>query len=465
MDLLPLGDPDFAALMDQLGPFEPCPRLAVAVSGGADSLALTLLAAVWATARGGSVVALTVDHRLRPEAAAEAAQVGKWLAGWGIPQVVLVREGPRLTADLQAAARAARHALLESYCAEAGILHLLLAHHREDQAETLLLRLGRGSGVDGLAAMAPCRPTRWGQILRPLLEVSRARLRATLRARGQEWIEDPSNADPTYARVRLRQLAPLLAGEGLSPPRLAATAARLGRAREALERETAVAAVHATQLDPAGFARLNAAGFTALPEEIALRLLARLLAVIGGEPLPPRHESLQRLARQIGPGRGAATLAGCRLEGNGSTWVICREAARAAPPLPLPPGGEIWWDRRFRVRVAAEAPAGLSLGGLGPAPGRHFSETARRQGIPAPARATIPTLYDQRGVFAVPRLGYNLAGARAVLRGLEPAPALGLTTGGLSLVSPVSAPISRAISSACDPTPGGGDAKPGRTRP
>jgi len=466
MDDFPLGDPDFAALMMKIGPFEPCPRLAVAVSGGADSLALTLLADRWARHRGGRVIGLTVDHRLRPEAAAEAARVGGWLAARGIDHAVLVRTGPPPTADLQAVARAARHALLEEYCAQAGLLHLLLAHHREDQAETLLLRLGRGSGVDGLAAMAPRRPTRWGQILRPLLDVPRARLRATLVADGQDWIEDPSNADRAYARVRLRQLGPTLAAEGLSPARLAATAARLGRARAALDGDSAAAAARLTRLDSAGFARLEAEGFARLPEEIALRLLARLLAVVGGEPLPPRHPALRRLAASLCAGNGAATLAGCHLSGDGRAWLLCREPARMAAPAPLPPGGEVWWDRRVRARVAADAPPGLRLGGLGPAPGRILTEAARRHGIPAPARPTIPALYDQRGVFAVPRLGYNLAGARAVLRGLEPAPALGLTTTvGCSLVPPVSAPISRAMSSAYDPAPGGGGAKPGRTRP
>jgi tRNA(Ile)-lysidine synthase len=466
MDDAPLTDPDFAALMGRLGPFEPTPRLAVAVSGGADSLALTLLAEAWARARGGTVTALTVDHRLRPEAAAEAARVGAWLAGRGIAHRVLVRAGPRPAADLQAVARVARHCLLEDWCAAAGLLHLLLAHHREDQAETLLLRLGRGSGVDGLAAMAPCRPTRWGQVLRPLLDVPRARLRATLAARGQDWIEDPSNADPAYARVRLRGLAPLLAAEGMNSARLAATAARLGRARAALDGDTARAAAALTRLDPAGFARLDGAGFARLPDEIALRLLARLLAVIGGEPLPPRHPALLRLADTLRAGSGGATLAGCALTGGADfTWTLCREAARAEAPVPLPPGGAAWWDRRFRARAAADAPAGLLLGGLGPAPGRSLTEAARLLGIPATARATIPALHDQRGVFAVPRLGYNLAGARAVLRGLEPAPALALTTVGCSLVPAVSAPISRAMSSALPPAPGGGDAKPGRTRP
>jgi len=467
MDDWALSDRDFAALMHPLGPFEPQPRVAVAVSGGPDSLALTLLAAAWAAARGGRAVALTVDHRLRPDSAAEAAQVGHWLAARGIEHRILVRDGDRPTADLQARARAARHDLLGRSCAEAGILHLLLAHHREDQAETLLLRLGRGSGLDGLAAMARQRPTRWGQILRPLLDIPRARLRATLIERGQSWVEDPSNADPAYARVRLRRLAPTLAAEGLSPARLAATAARLGRARATVERGVAVAAAGGVVLHPAGFARLAAGAFATLSDEVALRLLARLLAVVGGEALPPRHHRLERLAAALAAKEGAAlTLAGCRIvPAPDGGWVFCREPARVAAPVALVPGREVAWDRRFLIRLGADAPAGLRLGALGPSPGRDLSERARGRAIPACARPTIPALFDQQGVFAVPHLVYNRTGAGEAPCRLEPAPALSLTGAGLRLVPFGSNPISWGMSSACDPASGVGRAKPGRTQP
>lgn len=468
MDDWALSDRDFAALMQPLGPFEPQPRVAVAVSGGPDSLALALLTADWAAALGGRAIALTVDHRLRADSAAEAAQVGRWLAARGIEHRILVRDGARPTADIQAQARAARHDLLGRVCAEAGILHLLLAHHREDQAETLLLRLGRGSGLDGLAAMASQRPTRWGRILRPLLGIPRARLRATLSERGQDWVEDPSNADPAYARVRLRQLGPTLAAEGLTPARLAATAARLGRARETVEQDVARAAVAFVALHPAGFARLEAEAFAALPDEVGLRLLARLLAVVGGEALPPRLERLERLARVLagGGGAGGLTLAGCKIvAAPGSGWVFCREPARAAAPVALVPGGAAEWDRRFLVRLGSDAPAGLRLGALGVSPGRDLSERARRLAIPACARATLPALYDQRGVCAVPHLVYNRTDAGETPCRLEPAPALSLTGAGLRLVPFGSNPISWGMSSACDPASGVGRAKPGRTQP
>ena len=142
----PVGDEEFAALLLPFAPFEPSPHLAIAVSGGADSMALALLADRWARMRGGRVTALTVDHGLRAEAAAEAAQVARWLAERGIAAMTLAGVAPLPRRDIQAQARALRYRLLEGWCAEAGVLHLLIAHHQEDQAETLLLRLGRGSG-------------------------------------------------------------------------------------------------------------------------------------------------------------------------------------------------------------------------------------------------------------------------------------------------------------------------------
>ena len=171
-------DAVFAKTMARFGPFEPKPRLAVAVSGGADSLALALLADRWARAQGGRITAVTVDHALRPEAAAEARQVGRWLKAakirhvtlrWTPPAPLKKLAGGTRPANLQSAARDARYQLLTGWCRDHAVLHLLLAHHRDDQAETLLLRLARGSGLDGLAAMAPLVERASLRLLRPLL--------------------------------------------------------------------------------------------------------------------------------------------------------------------------------------------------------------------------------------------------------------------------------------------------------
>ncbi|ARJ65110.1 tRNA lysidine(34) synthetase TilS [Magnetospirillum sp. ME-1] len=426
MSVLPLTSDDFSRLMAPLGPFESQPRLGVAVSGGADSLALALLADRWAKERGGDVLALTVDHGLRPESAAEAEWVGGWLAAQGIAQRILTWTGEKPRSDLQAAARAARYRLLGEACAEEGILHLLLAHHRDDQAETLLLRLGRGSGLDGLSAMAPERPTAWGRLLRPLLGTPRARLEATLREQGQDWISDPSNANPAFARVRLRRLAPVLAAEGLSAERLAATARSLARAQDAIDAMVAQAAARHVVLDPAGYARLNAAALSELPDEVGLRLLSRLLLCVGGEAHTPRLERLERLYDAVRSGlETARTLAGCRIVPQRGGVVICREPERVEGLLPLVAGALIRWDGRFEAVVAADAPPGLRLGALGLQGRRKVRELlgrTRPEPVPACACPTLPALYHELGILAVPHLGYNREEAARLLIGLRASP-------------------------------------------
>jgi tRNA(Ile)-lysidine synthase len=399
----------FAALMAPLGPFESRPFLTVAVSGGADSLALCLLADAWARERDGIVVGLTVDHGLRPEAAAEAARVGGWLAARRIRHHTLTWRPPSGLRNVQAAARAARYQLLFGWCASAGCLHLLTAHHREDQGETLLLRLARGSGLDGLAGMAPCRETTTCRLLRPLLAVPHARLVASLQDAGQGWIEDPSNRDDSYARVRLRGSAGLLAREGLGPARLAATARRLGRAREALEDGVARLLARAVRLHPAGFAELAADRLVEAPPEIGLRALARIAATIGGADHPPRLERLERLYRALREGLAAGrTLAGCRFLSWRGAVVVCREAAAVESPQALHPGVTLCWDGRFEVALAADAPPGLTVGALGAAGfGRNGTASRGQPGLPPAARATLPALRDLVGVAAVPHLSYQ----------------------------------------------------------
>jgi len=403
IDSEPLRAAEFAALMQRFQPFEPSPRLAVAVSGGADSMALTLLAHEWARAAGGMITALTVDHRLRPQSAAEAIQVGRWLAARGIAHRVLTRAGGESgVRGIQAAARAARYALLEEWCRVEGVLHLLIAHHREDQAETLLLRLARGSGLDGLAAMSAAAERAHCRVLRPLLRVPRDRLLATLSAAGQRWIDDPSNHDRAYARVRLRQSEPRLAEAGLTAARLAVAAARLGAARVTLEAEVAMLLARAVELHPGGFARLDNVALAEKPAALGLRALSAVLGAVGGALYPPRSARLDRLYRELCQGlRGGRTLGGCRLLPRRGGVLVCREPAALAPPTVVPPGTIVHWDGRFRLRLAATAPAGLYLGALAGA-----AVGGARRRVPGAVRPSLPALSDGKAVVAVPALGY-----------------------------------------------------------
>ena len=377
----PLSDDAFDRMMDGLGPFEARPRVAVAVSGGADSLCLTVLANRWAERRGGEITALTVDHGLRPEAGEETRRLGLWLDALSIDHRVLPWTGPKPLTGVQAAARRARYDLMNSWCREAGVLHLLLAHTRDDQAETLLLRLGAGSGADGLAAMSAIRETPDVRLLRPFLEVPKTVLVATLGAECQAWIEDPSNRDVKFARVRVRQA---MKAADIRTEALARTAHRFGRARAALEAAASQVLACSVRMHPAGVAHLDRARLGHAPEEVSLRALSRVIAAIGGREHGPRLVKLERLHGQMfgaaanpaGPARApaspfAGTLGGCRIisEGGseGGKFLICREARGLPDSMSVHPGQRLAWDGRFNIRIAdtkTGAQADLRLAGL-----------------------------------------------------------------------------------------------------
>jgi tRNA(Ile)-lysidine synthase len=408
----PVSDAEFAAAVERLGPFEAEPHLAIAVSGGADSLALTLLADRWARSRGGRITGLTVDHGLRRESAAEARRVGDWLAARGIAHEILVWTGPRPGGDIQAAAREARYALLQAWCRAHGVLHLLVAHHAEDQAETLLLRLARGSGLAGLAAMAPIVERPDFRLLRPLLDQPRDRLRAVLAAFGQDWIEDPSNENDAFGRIRFRRAAAVLEGLGLDRARLTLAAANLGRARAAVEAATELLLARAAVLHPEGVATAEPEPMFEAPAEIRLRGLARLLTTIGGAEHPPRLEGLARLADQLVAGQAAArVLHGCAIVLRRGRWLIWREERAVAPAVSLTTGAVARWDGRFTAILEDEPPRGeaIRLGALGK------SGAAELRGIvtgpppphlPRSCWPSLPALWQGGTLVGFPAMGW-----------------------------------------------------------
>ena len=384
--------------------------LALAVSGGADSMALALLARAWGRVRRRRIVALTVDHGLRPESARETAQVRAWLRARGVEHHILRWRGAKPVSNRQATARAARYALLSSWCRRHGVRHLALAHQLEDQAETFLLRAGRGSGVDGLAAMAPRRAAHGLILLRPLLGVARARLEAHLESVGQTWIEDPSNRDPAYARTRVRLALAMLAPHGLAARRFADTAGRMARVRAALEAASDALIALAVTPHEAGYCLVAAKALVAAPEEIALRALARVLMAVAGADLPPRLVRLERLLdaiRGATAGRGK-TLLGCRILHWGDGLLVCREAVAAAPALALRPGLAQVWDGRFRVMVKRSAIKGLRVAALGDAWRGPDTDSAASiwANLPVPARSSLPALWHRGRVVALPAIGW-----------------------------------------------------------
>lgn len=272
--------PDEAARL--LAGWQDIPSLLIAVSGGPDSLALLWLARQWRMARsaGPRLFIATVDHGLRAEAASEAWMVARLCRQLDLPHQTLRWAGPAPASGLQAAAREARYGLLAAHAEMLGVRHLALAHHQDDQAETVLMRLSAGSGIAGLGGMAPVSYRGELTVLRPLLDLPKLRLMATCRAAGLSPVEDPGNASTDYARGRLRGAADVLADEGLNAERLGRLAQRMQRAEAALD---AIAAETSARVWRDGV--MDNAAFDALQTEIALRVLARGLGQAGAGPL------------------------------------------------------------------------------------------------------------------------------------------------------------------------------------
>jgi len=329
--------------------------LALAVSGGSDSMALLRLAH---DAYPGRIAAVTVDHGLRPSSAAEARQVGEWCRTLGAEHRILRWQGQKPATGLQRRAREARYQLLAEAAAQLGrsglAAPLIVAHTLDDQAETFLLRLSHGSNIGGLGAMRasseiPSTPP--VPLLRPLLEHSRSALRTTLQAYGQRWIDDPSNEDQRFERVRLRHLLPSLEVQGLRRESLAQAAALMARIDERLL-STAIAACP-YQVSPEGVATFGCDAFAGLPLSASIRFLSFLLRVVGGNPYPPGRSSLDGLAARMKANAPGATLGGCALRRSRGTWVVRREARAAARSRTTVSGDACiaLWDNRFWVRL------------------------------------------------------------------------------------------------------------------
>jgi tRNA(Ile)-lysidine synthase len=322
---------------------------AVALSGGGDSLALMHLLADWAKARGlAPPAALVVDHGLRPGSAAEARRAAAFARKAGLAAHILTRKGAAPKSGIESQARDARYGLMGAWLRKRGLSTLYVGHTLDDQAETFLLRLGRGSGLDGLSAMRVLAPFPHAEfsgltLVRPLLGFSRAALRAHLKDLRQAWLEDPMNSEMRFARSRIRGLMPALEAAGLSPARIADAAAHLARARAALELATEAVLARAAKVEE-GRVLLDAEALTAAPREVGLRALAALLMAVSEETYRPRFEALERLFDRLAAGElgGGATLHGCRLFPapralqifGRKTLILAREGSRRAAKLP-----------------------------------------------------------------------------------------------------------------------------------
>lgn len=413
------------AALDRLSPEG---RLGVAVSGGGDSMALLAIAARWASGRGRELRAVTVDHGLRPGSAGEAAFVSGQCARLGVPHQTL-RAGPMPPGNLPAAAREARYGLMADWARGNRVSGVLVGHTMDDQAETLLMRLARGSGVEGLSGMSPRRDWQGVSWIRPMLTLRRAALRDWLQAQGIAWIDDPTNDDPAYDRVKARRALLALEPLGITVEGLAGTARVLARQRRVLARAASDAEAAAVRWGDFGEVRLALTSLRATEADTAMRVLAQTLVRVAGRGPRPRARSLEpALSALLAGTGGAVTLGGCLLvpDLDGAHLLICREPAAVAARAPLEPPGTVW-DGRWRISIGQEWPDNLHVGALGQGGNEHLRRLAREgfwrpreawSTAPRPVRETVPAIFDAGkgdAPLAVPSAGFVAAGAPPAL--------------------------------------------------
>ncbi|MFD1379636.1 tRNA lysidine(34) synthetase TilS [Fodinicurvata halophila] len=321
--------------MAAYAPFEAQARIACAVSGGVDSMALLSLLAPWCRAHGHELMVLHVNHGLRAEADADAAFVMQSAEKLNVQGRVLHWQGQKPSGPVQAPARRARYDLLAGFCREKGILHLAMAHHLDDQSETVALRLQSGSGLAGLAGMASVRYLPDLRLIRPLLGLPKTRLQATLEGQRLDWKEDPSNRNEAHRRVRYRKLLQGSEDALLLGQRLASAAGVYARLRAWSEAEAARLLARAVQVHPAGYALVQAAVLSEAPEWLARRAWFQLLRTIGGSAYGVRGSSLTAyLEAWKATGRMPETLGAavsCPMEPCSSWWFGKHKAFEVIP--------------------------------------------------------------------------------------------------------------------------------------
>ena len=394
-----------AEAQELLKPLAACRHVALAVSGGSDSVGLMLLAQ--RAGLGGRATVLTIDHGLRPQSGAEAERVAEWARTLGFDAEILRWEGPKPRTGVQERAREARYRLMADWCARRGADAVVATGHTlDDQAETLLMRLARGSGVDGLSAMPVATMLHGVRILRPLLGIERRRLVQLAAQSGHDFIADASNDDPAFERVRIRKAEAALASLGLKPSALGLAARRLQRARMALDAATDRLQAAAVTVAPEMYAVVDLPAFDQAAEELRIRLLGRLLGAMGGDSEAADLSQVERAAAWLSTGKGGArTLGGCRIHRRPTSFLIGREGGRMiTAAVAVAPGETVLFDGRFRVHVEQAPPGSLRLEALGMVAGPRLE---RPESLPAFVFETLPAIVHDGEVAAVPHLGYR----------------------------------------------------------
>lgn len=374
-------------------------HLGLAVSGGSDSMALLHLAARWHDPRQTQLHAVTVDHGLRRDSAEEAEYVKTVAAQLGLCHTTCVWDGWDGHGNVQSAARNARYRLIHEALGQD--VPVLTGHTRDDQAETILMRIKRGSGVDGLGGMTPDRRMPDGlRIMRPMLGMRRAELRDFLQALGVAWVEDPTNDDDHYDRVLMRQALPVLGDLGVTVDRLADFAGHMQRAAQVLTDTAARAFTEHGQQSALGL-HLRRDGFLDLQVDTQTRLIAAAIMWTTNAAYRPRYHAVLRCLSDIGRGK-THTLQGAVIYVRGGQVHVMREYARCAAAI-APATIGTFWDNIWRV---GDVSADVSIGALGPQGLAQLSPEVKKQ-APSKALWPQPALFRRGELIAAPTLRSN----------------------------------------------------------
>lgn len=389
-------DQRFAEALGQLiGPDFP-KTIGLAVSGGGDSMAMLALAHAWARVWGVQLSVATVDHGLRSESADEAAMVARECAELGHPHRTLRWEWNG-KGNVQDQARRARLRLLSEWCD--GFSHVLMGHTADDVAETFLIRLARGSGVDGLSAMTPRRNAYGFEIIRPCLEMTRDELRHYVDTLHMPYVDDPSNEDPKFERVKARQMLPKLADLGLTTHRLRDTAKRLSRASEGL-RARAVEVADRIACDASqGVVRFDRASFQAVERETQMRLMAAACMWVSGAEYRPRVASLENLLDRLLAG-GSGTLLGAKAETSANVIFVFRELRATQGQLSFSEGRVVVWDHRWEITGSGKGWNNVRALGEDV----KIIENWREFGLPRAALMALPAIWSGDDLICAPTL-------------------------------------------------------------
>lgn len=379
----------------------PPKSMGVAVSGGSDSLALLHLLNEFCDKQNVKLHAVTVNHGLRAEAGEEARTVANQCASIGVPHDTLLWKEWAGKGNLQQAARDARYSKIADWARDLRIDTIAVGHTADDQAETILMRLARRSGVDGLAGMNSRMVRNGITWVRPLLRTRRDLLRLYLEGRGISWINDPSNDDDRFDRVKIRKALALLEPLGVDADVLSDVADHMLQARKALDWQTFLAAKHIVSIE-AGAVVLDETLLRLQPDEIQRRLIVKAINWVSGGIYPPRTQAVSKLITSLRAGQ-AGTVDGCHIRRIAARIWVFRELNAVAEHKTMT---QSLWDGRWRItpdHPASHAP-NLQVRALG-MEGLEQSAQWRATGFPHVVLQSTPAVWDGPELVAAPLAG------------------------------------------------------------